>query len=443
MKNFKLSAVAAVAASLAAAGASAAVTISAATPVAVKYASEIVATVAAPVTIAANAATDITTEIGYSLSLGEVRYVRVELANGVFAANTVVTSAHANAALGAVNGIGTSVIYFSLTAINGTLPSTGTLNIASDIKITGTTSNVTASYSVYDQPSQAQSGGTTGRIVSIASAPYINFVKSFGFTATSASAVADVAAANGAFTAFTNTAATGTPSIALLASAVNFDLIAAPPLNATSSAITLAQLFNTTTTKIVVTATTGDFSAAANANGTYNGAALNRVYLSASATCATVDKPASALTSSTATFIVGATATTGTPVLCYAPLGVAASQIAASTFTADLIVGAASATYAPTNVTGVATGTITRNGTELQAPLFQTTTGYVSRFFLSNTGSVAATVQVSVKTEANTTANTVALTNNTIPAGGSLEIPASTIVSSFTSAAASTPQVGS
>lgn len=429
MKKFKLNAVAAIAASVAASGAFAAVSIDATTPAPVTVAKEIVASASSKVTLTNLAnALDIESQVGYALSNGEVRYVRVELANGVFKTATA-SSPNANTSIGAINGVGTSVIYFSITAGSGGIPATEVLTIAGNREISGTASNMTVSYSVYDQPSQAQAGGVTGRIVSKENKAYINFAKSYQAKATAVGAVANVEASP-AFTAFETT-----NTYARLASGVTYDLATTVPIKADGNAVTLANLMATGSsgTKLVVT---GDFAGAANANGTYTGTAVtNAVFLSASATCATLDQVASAVTATTATFNVGATAVTANSNLCYVPQVLDPKvAIAASTYTASLnAVSAASSTYSVESTSIGALGEITRNGTELQSPLFQTTPGFVSRFFLTNTGSVDAAVTVSLQGETGNTL-TAGTKSFTIPKNGSLEIPASSILTSATGA---------
>ncbi len=440
MKKFKLNAVAAIAASVAAGSVFAApVNLDATTPAPVIVAKEIVATVAAPVTLDASAAASATDKfgllsaVGYSLSAGEVRYVRVELANAKFASvGTVDSSATTtNAAIGAVNGVGTSVIYFSLTAVGGQsgVPATSTLTIPATIKIEGTASNVTATFSVYDQPSQAQAGGETGRIVNKANKPYISFAKSYQAKATAVGAVSNVEASP-AFTAFETT-----ETYARLAKDVAYGLADTVPFKADGNAVTLANLMSaaTTGTKLVVT---GDFAGAANANGTYTGTSVaNAVFLSANTDCSTLDQVASAVTATSATFNVGATLVDTNSNLCYVPRVMDPKRaIAASTYTASLnAVSASASTYSVESTSIGALGEITRNGTELQSPLFQTTAGFVSRFFLTNTGSVDANVTVSLQGETGNTL-TAGTTSFVIPKNGSLEIPAASILTSATGA---------
>lgn len=435
MKKFKLNAVAAIAASLASAGAFAAVDIDLTTPAPVLVAKEIVASSGSPVTLTNLAnALDIVSKVGYALSNGEVRYVRVELANGVFNSATA-TIANANAAVGAINGIGTSVIYFSITAGTGGIATTDQITVTGNRDITGTASNVTASFSVYDQPSQAQAGGTTGRIVFKDSKSYINFGSSYqlAVNATAELATSDVEASP-SFTAFKKDASNTNDTLTARLGTLDYKLATTVPVKADGNAITLANLMATGSsgTKLVVT---GDFSAAADSDGTYSAtSAKNRVYLSAAADCSTSALAASTVTATSATFNVGATATSANINLCFKPR--ATVQIPASDYSAALNpVSASASTYAVTALSKGTTGSIVRNGTELQAPLAQTTTGFVSRVFFSNTGTVDATItDIKVLTETGNTVTLGTLTGYVIPAKGALQIPVSDLAKAFTGA---------
>lgn len=445
MKKFAIKSVVAAVSVLSAMAAQAAVVVdsTASSSVPVNFANEIIATTAAPVTLTNLAnALDLTITTGYALSQGEVRYVRVELANGTFPAAGV-TAALGNlgggaGTVGAINGLGTSVIYFSITAGVGGIPANATLTINGDRVITGTASNMTVSYSLYDQPSQAQAGGSVGRIVDNATRSYVNFAKSHRLVVTADSAISNVEATP-AFTRFTTTSTSGANNVARLAS-LNYALVAltsgnAVPNEADGTTITLADLMATgaTGTKLVIN---GDFSAAANSNGSFTGAALNRVFLSSSTNCGAgtpdVDLAAASVTANSAVFEVGATATTANPNLCYAPRSGVAIPVA--TYTAEIQAVSVSPTvYAVTNTAGGSVSAITRNGTELQAPLVQTTSGFVSRLFLTNTGSVAGNYTISVLTETGNVATTGALTG-VIPANGSIEVPVASVVSAFSGA---------
>jgi len=70
------------------------------------------------------------------------------------------------------------------------------------------------------------------------------------------------------------------------------------------------------------------------------------------------------------------------------------------------------------------------NGTVLQAPLFQNTSGFISRFALSNTGTSPAAYSVSVLTETGNACTTGALTG-TIPANGLVVIDGNSVCTAF------------
>ena len=424
MKKFTLTAAAAAALGFAATSAFA-VDIDALPIVPTVHAKEIVATVAAPVVLLNPAnSLDIATALGYSFSAGEIRYVRLELANGVFTTGTV--GVGGGGAAGVVNGLGTSVIYFSITAPNPIAGFTGTSTITIDgtRTITGTASNMTVSYSLYDQPSQAQAGGSAGRIIDKANRAYVNFANSQTLAITTDSATATVALAP----AFSTFVATGnhTASTARLA-ALDYRLVTPVPLIAAGTAITLANMnaVGASGTKLVVS---GDFSAAANVDATYTGAALARVYLATTTACTTPGGAvnASLLSATTATFNVGATATTANMHLCYTPRNPTA--IPASSYTAALNAVAAGAVYTATSVSAAASGAIVRDGTVLQIPLAQTTSGYISRFVLTNTSSSAAAYSTSFLTEAGVSVAAGSQATGTIPANGSVVINAADLM---------------
>jgi hypothetical protein len=433
MKKFPRKIVAASVAMVAGAGSAfAQVNIDAVPIVPSVYAREIVATVGAPVNLTnLGNSTSVRTALGYALSSGEVRYVRMELANATFQGATA-TSSNANAAVGAVNGIGTSAVYFSITAPAAGILTTDTITVAANLRITGTASNVTVSYSLYDQPSQAATGGTTGRIVSKADRAFVNFGTSQNMTYTPANETINVEA-DPAFTRFLATGA-GTTLLANLG-AVDFALVPAPvPLKADGNAIALADLNATgaTGTKLNVT---GDFAGAANADGSYTGAALNRVYLSANANCGVVTVAASSVSATTAVFNVGANPTTGNQNLCYAPrtgTGAGANNFAAalaeaSYTTALAPVSAAPTTYSVSAITPTGTANLTRNGTTLQSPLIQTTSGYIIRYALTNTGSVAAPYSCTTTAGPGSTVVTNGTVTGSIPSGGQAIIEGSSL----------------
>lgn len=405
MSKFVMKAVAAAALAVTGVSSFAAVTISANPVVPVVYAKEV--TGAAPITLVSNAGSlDLVTALGYTMSPGEVRTVRFELpAGATFAAGSTVNTSLPALVPGAINGLGTNVITFSVTANGVAVPAATTITITGARTVTSTAANITAQYGLYDQPSQGIAGGATGRITgNAAPVPYISFANSYEVVAVPAGAVADVSAPT-AFTRFTGggvTANLGT---------LDYKLVNTVPLRAVDGLpITLNDLHagGANGTKLVVT---GDFSLAANANGTFTGDALNRVYLSNTANCTAVSDNADTVTATSATFDVGPLATTANTILCYAPRATGGNVVApipVSGYAASLnAVSAAPANYAVANV-AAAVGSISRNGTELQSPLVQITPGYVSRIALTNTGNVLGNYTIVVRGESGAVLTTTA-----------------------------------
>lgn len=405
---------AAIVGGLFATAAQAQVNISATTPAAPTFASELVIPSAAPgtLTLTNTGALDLITPLNYSFSSGEVRYARIECPSNIrFAAGSAVAASSA-AALGAINGLGTNVITFSITATNASTTATSTVTVNGNRDITATTGG-SCTYGLYDQPSQAQAGGTAGRIATV-TGNYINFNNSYTLTATPINAVSNVEASP-SFSRFVSAAPTNSADRAALAT-VAFALRTTPatPLKADGTAIALADLLGATSNHVV----TGDFSAAANANGTFTGAAaLARVYFSATADCSAVTTPATAITATSATFQTGALPVAAT--LCYAPLNT--NLIPVSTYSQSFnAVSAAAATYAPSGRGPVALGEITRNGTSLQAQFAQVPAGWISRIVLTNTGSVARPYTITAQTEAGVTSTLGSAATGSIPANGTL-----------------------
>lgn len=360
------------------------VTISDANPVAVLYAREIAASSMSPVTLTNTAGSlNLTSALGYSFSQGEVRHARLECPGHVrfSAGSTVVASDTAATSLGAINGLGTSVITFSITASTSGLTATDTVTVTGNRSITST-ADASCSFSLYDHPSEAQAGGTAGRIITRTGA-YLSFGPSWQLVADPVfTSTADVEASP-AYSVLVASGDTTTTRAGL--SELTYGLVTPTPLRPDSAPITLADLMATGANGTIL-GVVGDFTSAANADGSFTGAALSRVFLATDDTCTTLATPASALTATTATFNVGATGFTDDN-LCLQTNGVAA--IPAADYTALVMPTAASAAYIHGNISQLAAGRIVRNGVELQAPLVELPAGFVSRIALTNTGNVA------------------------------------------------------
>lgn len=336
------------------------------------YAEEIVASVASPVTLA-NVANglDLSTPLGYSFTQGEVRHARVACPGHVrfLAGATVVPSDAPSTSIGAINGLGSSVITFSVTALTTGLASNDRLTITGGREITEAL-EAQCSFALYDTPSQASTGGPVGRIVEL-SGDYLDFGPSFALRAeTTGRATADAESGDGPYTRFVVEAPTNDPTLGQLGRfsyGTVQDVLGTPqPRAASGLPITLADLMDADTALVV----SGDFEAAANA------------FLSTAADCSTVDFPATVADSENARFPVGTAATPGVH-LCYSA---SVGEVQASDYAVSLEPVAASAAYTVAARGPETLGSIVRNGTELMAPLVQPGPGQIARVVLTNSG---------------------------------------------------------
>ena len=413
------------------------------------FAKEIIATTAAPRTLTTSASPDtrLNWNIGYNFSVDEVRFARVECSSNLkFGAGTAVTSSDAAAAsIGAINGLSTNVITFSLTSNNAgnLISATDVLTVSGNHQITGTDAPVNCSVGLYDQPSQAQAGGTAGLIAGSAfSGAYLAFAPSYELVV--GSPTTDVANVE------------STPSFSRFVPRLYTDLVVgiggAAPGNGVSYRVrdpdgaggqnatfgingvevTLPDLLSSDT----VIEVAGDFSLIRSAGATpYDAAARGRVALYFFAS-----NPGGALTASKATFPVGNTDFAHYD-LRIIKTAVPTNLIQESEYVASLIVAAAQPLlYNVTDITGVNLGKIVRNGTQLQAPLAQVPSGWLSRLVLTNTGGTARPYSISVQGETGNTISTDNLTG-TVPANGTTVIDLTTVLTGFTASPRATLNV--
>jgi hypothetical protein len=364
------------------------------------YASEM----EAPVDLSADAADTAQFEIGYNFSDGEVRYGRFECSTNLTMDNVVVSTGSADITLGAINGEGTSALFFSMTA--GAAPGV-TADDVIDVDGDNTLedgNDVSCAFSIYDQPSQAQAGGATGRIYTTGMEPFIARAPSFVFTGTPDEATADVEAANGAYTGFEF----GNNYFGEL----EFGLAADVPFKADGTLITMNDLFDADTTITIA----GDFSVADDM--TWDGVSADDLD----------DGEASfdyfgANDGSLRFFENGDDA------------------IPESSYKATLN-AVANAGYEIADISNVDVGAIVRNGTQLQAPLAQLPTGWLSRVALTNTGSLARPYQIEVMGETGVTFTTDATKLvGTIPANGTKVIDLNEVITGFSAGSRGTVNV--
>jgi hypothetical protein len=393
----------------------------------VVYAEEINATPGAPATLLNPAgALNLSANLGYSFSPGEVRYARFECDNGLAfdAGSTAVYDGAGDASLGAINGLGDSAMYFSITANNNSVVAADRLVVTGERQISGT-DDVRCTYSLYDFPSQAGTGGSSGRVYTV-NGPYVRFAPSYALEVDAqGNPVADVESADPSFSEFvlappTNSVLRGRIG-AFSYGEVQDVTGAVQPLSPAGVAVTLVDLMDADTAMLFA----GDFSAA------------SAVFFSSAADCAVNVQPADDFSELEAVFTIGSNDTLAHQ-LCFATDGVA---IPVSDYTVALdAVSATPADYVVTDRGPLDLGRITRNGTQLQAPLAQVPAGYLSRMVLTNTGSQPRGYVIEVMGETGNVISTANLTG-TVPAAGTLVVDLNSVLTGFTAAPRATLNV--
>lgn len=344
---------------------------------------------------------DIEFQLGYNFSGGEVRYGRLECTDNLTLDNATIAEGSADITLGAINGQGTRALFFSITAAN---PVSGaTENVVLNVDADNTLEdggNVNCAFSIYDQPSQAQAGGLTGQIYSTGFEPFIERQSGFVFSTTSGTAVADVAA-DPAYTQFVGGVNEfGTLTFEERAGVLDVD----------GTQIELFDIFDSATRIRVF----GDFSAASDVS--WNG--ISATETDTSATFAYNDDGLAAISdgnSGTLRYHVNGT-----------------DEIFEDAYRAELD-AVANTGYVVSDQSLANVGNIERNGVELQAPLVQTTSGFISRIALTNTGGVDRQYSIRVINESGNalTTNSTALVG-TIPGNGQKVIDLNTVITGFT-----------
>ena len=353
--------------------------------------------------------------MGYAFSVGEVRHARLECPGAVFTTATIAGfSGDASNTLGALNGIGTDTLTFSVTAGANPVQASdvftvdGTRNVAS-------TAAVNCSYSLYDFPSQAQAGGSVGRVATTSGA-YLHFDPSYALIVDAqGKAVANVESADPAYSQFVPEA----PAVGLTQAQLggfSYGTSAQvngvdQPLTTTALPVTLGDLMATSTALVF----SGDFSVAAD------------VFLSTSSSCGFQSQAADAFDDQQAVFTVGSGSRMN-HFLCFVADGHA---IPVSDYSVALApVSATPALYAVTARGPLDLGQIQRNGTRLQAPLAQVPGGWLSRMALTNTGSLARAYTIKVIGETGNTLGTANL-SGTVPANGTIVVDLNSVLTSF------------
>ncbi len=383
------------------------------------YASEMLYTSAAP--IASQVASAV---LGFGIGSSQQRYIRVDVANASFAdvvsnTNSPLTDTGASMTSSSwVSGgaSGTSSAIFQVTASAAGQSPVDVLRFELPrLVVTSNSSPVTATYSLFETAGNAVANAGA---LATATGTIARFAQGLAGTIATGTARATVSSSymNWAATAGSgpaNTAALGT---------ITFGVSASAPNIASGSTVALTDFLGATGHTLSVA---GDFSAAVS-SGVYLGSAAS------GGLCTALTPPAiftldSAKTTASLTIPGFATSAPWGAVakLCYTANGT--TPIAVSTYTATptLSFKTVASGVSGTQVAAATIGSVTRDGTTLQAPLVQTTTGYVSRIVLTNTGTTAAAYTMEVKAgptlNGGSAVNSVTKngsTSGSIPAGG-------------------------
>jgi hypothetical protein len=367
------------------------------------YASEL----AAPVDLSADPGASVEVALGYNFSAGEIRYGRIECQGEgeLVAANVVVTEADGNVAPGAVNpAIGG--LFFSLTAGGALAVPTDTdmLTLDADLTLDGD-GDVDCAFSIYDQPSQAQAGGANGRVYTTGFQPFVHRTSGFVFrtdTGFGNEAVADVENANGPYFGFD----VGGNAFASL----EFSVLGGV-LKANGTQVRLLDIF---APEMSVTID-GDFSTLDELRA-HNFVDSN-IYIP------------DAQDEGTATYLALNFAADWYAQFRFEETGTDPIPVADYTATLHAVVNPG---YAVDDIGPIAIGSISHNGTELQAPLAQVPgAGWLSRMVLTNSGSVSRPYVVSVMGERGNTIGT-ADTTGSLPANGTVVVDLDKLMTGFT-----------
>ena len=369
-------------------------------------------------TIPNTGALNINTEIDYAFSPGEVRYARFHCPGLEFEPGATVTyTGDPSNLIGAVNGIGTDAIYFSITAGATPVVAADTLSVDGDRTLTSK-DPIDCTYGLYDFPSQAQAGGSTGRVATTSGA-YVRFGPSTALRVDNYNeAIADVESPDPAYHLFLSTP--GTTAFAGETSQIGeFSVGTVNTINGTQQPITVTGLPVTTfelwspDTALVVF---GDFGTS------------GLVYFSFSPDCSTLAAPFDGWNDSLAVYS-GWTFEEVNLFVCYytnfEPIRASVFDIALVTDSAD------PSLYDVPPLGPLALGEIVRNGTELQAPLAQIPGGWLSRLVLTNTGTQDRDYQIAVFGETGTTISTNNLTG-IVEAQSTLVVDLDTVLTGFT-----------
>jgi len=373
------------------------VNLDATAPVPISYASE--RNISTATTLRDGAAADQRARALFGASLGTdvPAYARLDLGGAKFAGTVnpamFSVSASVNAANISVSQSGDGYVIFAVTPQSGAnLVGSNQANIDTDVgALTGlvveSKGDVTLRYRLFETLTAAANPAPDNTLKDTQAVKYVEFTRAFGTAVSTSSAVADVGA-NPSYTAFV--AAGGSATLKPLGTITGTLSTRALISGAAAGVTDLLQPVSTVTA-------TGDFMPIRNADSTYTGAALARLTLNSANDCSGANINAATLDAATATFTLSAAQAASARTLCM-NLGTGSYEINPGTY-------ALSASYtAQANFTlpafaAATSGTITRNGVRMVAPLVNQPAGWFSRLVMTNTGSADRQYTISTMSE--------------------------------------------
>lgn len=367
---------------------------------AVKYASEIVLPSTGAVLTNNAGLLDINAVLNYAMAPQEVRYARLECGTpSTFnfpAVNVTAAVGSTQIVPGPINGLGTNALYFSLTNTDTALGSPATSSVA--VTLGNPTllakGNVNCTFSLYDLPSNAANGGTTGLIPGVgASDVYITFTPGFFLEVFDSNTnIADVNA-DPSFTEFTNDSVSNTQAlIGVLRSGI-YDGV----LRLDGNQVNVNDLL-AGGTELVINGNYGAAPLTGTPVALYTQLGSAPTFCSGTMTDGVLD----ALRTSATFAYPSASAPSGAyeaySALCYTVDG--ATQIAESVYDGDFNPVSNTGYSVPGAITnGPTVGNIIRNGTELRAPLVQRPEGWTGRMVLMNNGNLPRDYSINIVDE--------------------------------------------
>ena len=360
------------------------------------YAKEITGTLSVPNT---GSVFDVTAKMGFGVVATQDRFFRFDLTGGTFGAT--ITAAMLAAIPGPfgpvtpVNGgqVGDNYVIFQVNGgALGQLATDSFYFAIPSLKFATTAASVNIQYRMFQDLASA-SGGVSGvpiindgRLLVNKSGALVNFVSAINTTFQGARTEYIAATTN--FTFFcdggaglpgTAGCAATTDALAIAGTVATYGLTAGVILDATSTPLVNINQVLAAGTATKLTTSAGAFQLTAGAGAGYTANTANCLAMGTGGVITPV-------TGAAITYATSNVALTAPTSLCYKVDGTSSivDQDISGSFQYVYQVGYAG----PASSTPGLVGLFRRDGVELQSPWFTTTNGYISRFFLTNTGSI-------------------------------------------------------